>query len=90
MSHNFLLYGAPPITQEPQFWNMINICTKYRFDSYKYTVCTFNINKLYLDINFKSSVFDNSGENAPSLHLTQIDNQLRNCVHEIFVIAARL
>ena len=30
------------------------------------------------------------GERAPPLNLTQIDNLLRNCVHEIFVILARL
>ena len=32
----------------------------------------------------------NGGERAPPLNLTQIDNSLRNCVHEIFVIVAIL
>ena len=31
----------------------------------------------------------NRGERAPPLNLTQIDNLLRNCVNEIFVIVAR-
>ena len=31
----------------------------------------------------------NGGERAPPLNLTQIDNLLRNCVHEIFVIVPR-
>ena len=30
------------------------------------------------------------GECAPPLNLTQIDNLLRNCINEIFVIVARL
>ena len=30
------------------------------------------------------------GERAPTLNLTQIDNLLRSCVHEIFVIVAIL
>ena len=30
------------------------------------------------------------GECAPTLNLTQIDNLLRSCVHEIFVIVAIL
>ena len=32
----------------------------------------------------------NGGERAPTLNLTQIDNLLRSCVHEIFVIVAIL
>ena len=32
----------------------------------------------------------NGGDRAPTLNLTQIDNLLRSCVHEIFVIVAIL